>query len=451
MFGKILNRVFQILVYSIPLFIILGIFDYRFHNYFWENVNFFRIIPGIRMFDFFSVLDIYLLILFVIFLILLIIKEIRIEKGSRWINIPIILIIVGGIIEVFTYTQIEPSIKSLWFQAYLNYANPILLFFVLIFGIKNQKLFKGLKRSFLITFTIFGGVILFKFFTDLLPGANRDFLGRLVWPYIDPFVDMKAESANWLSYLFAPMMLFAIVRLIEKAKEKNRVRSYTLEFLMIVISGLILVLTKSYTGLGIVFFIIAYLIFVYLPKDKRKIFWLGIVIFLIVGIASQYNTQKFQILLGNYKKANSIERRLQIYEFNFNAFFEHPIKGIGLGNYQSYFRENQQKYLNEVIPEEEIPPHPHNLIVGFWSDLGAFGFLAIIFIYIFVIWNIFKDFSNPNRNLYLLVFAYFLGHGLMDLPYGLEENSVLFWIILSFIFIGQRFSKNRFPLSPFRV
>jgi len=440
MIRKILNKVFQGLVCGIPLFIVLGIFDYRFHNYFWKDLDSFRIIPGIRMFDFFSILDGYLALLFVVFFILLAMKEILMDKGSKWINLPIALIIVGGIVELFTYIQIEPSIKSFWFQSYLNYANPILLFFVLVFGVKNEKLFKSLKKAFFITFSIFGGIILFKYFTDLLPGANKDFLGRLVWPYIDPFVSMKAESANWLAYLFGPMIILAAVNLVEKTKEKMGLRKYALEFLTIAISGMILVLTKSYTGLFVVFFIIAYLVFAYLPRDKRKFFWLGIVVLLIVGIASQYHTEKFQILLGNYKKANSIERRIQIYEFNFDAFLDHPLKGIGLGNYQSYFRENQIAYLENMIPEEEIPPHPHNLIVNFWSDLGIFGLMAIFAMYIMVIFNILKEFNSPDKNLYLLVFFYFLGHGLLDLPYGLEENSILFWIILSFIFIRRYFS-----------
>jgi len=443
MVRKILNKLFNVLILGIPLFVVFGIFDYRFHNYFWKDVNFFRLIPGIRMFDFFSILDTYLAVVFVIFLILVCLKEIRLDRVWRWIYLPIALIVVGGIFEIFTYVQVEPSIKSLWFQAYMNYANPIFLFLVLIYGIKNQKLFKGLQKAFLITFSVFGGIILFKYFTDLLPGANKDFLGRLVWPYIDPFIDMKAENANWLAYLFGPMIILAIVNLIEKTKEKRGLRNYILEFLTIAISGLILVLTKSYTGLGIVFFIIAYLVFVYLPKEKRKIFWLAVAVLIIIGIASQYHTQKFQILLGNYKKANSIERRVQIYEFNFKAFVDHPFRGIGLGNYQSFFRENQKTYLENVIPEEELPPHPHNLIVNFWSDLGILGLMSILAIYIMVIFNIFKEFNSPNKNLYLLVLFYFLGHGLLDLPYGLEENSILFWIVLSFIFMNEIFSRTK--------
>jgi hypothetical protein len=143
------------------------------------------------------------------------------------------------------------------------------------------------------------------------------------------------------------------------------------------------------------------------------------------GIGSQYKTQKFQILLGNYKKENSIERRAQIYTFNAKSFLAKPVTGIGPGNYQSYFRANQNKDgIN--IPEEEIPPHPHNLITFFWSEIGIFGLLAILLIYGFVIYKII---FSPN--VFYFVMLYPLGHGLIDVPYGLEEFSMLFWIFLA--------------------
>jgi O-antigen ligase len=417
------KKVLNILIYLVPVFLIAGIIDYRFHNYFWPDLNFFRIIPSLRMFDFFSIFDAFLLLVFAGYLI-----SPRIEKKVKWIDFTILFLIIGLILSRIFYVQIEPSIKSYWFQVYINYANPILLFFVLMFSLKDVKVFKNFSNILMIVFGFFGLVILFEYFTGLLPGETRDFLMRLAWPYIDPFFGLKAESANWLSYLFGPMVIFASVHLAQKIKEHKKVLNYLVESLCIFISVLVLILTKSYTGIGVTFLIIALLVFINIPRKAKKYFTLGFVLLIAIFIATQYNTQKFQILLGHYSKENSIERREQIYTFNYEAFKENWLKGIGPGNYQSFFKENMEKYIGTVIPEEEVPPHPHNLVTHFWSDLGIFGLIAALSLYIGTFYELIV---KRKKALFFLIPLYFLAHGMLDLPYGLEENSILFWVFFA--------------------
>jgi O-antigen ligase len=417
------KKVLNILIYLVPVFLIAGIIDYRFHNYFWPDLNFFRIIPSLRMFDFFSIFDAFLLLVFAGYLI-----SPRIEKKVKWIDFTILFLIIGLILSRIFYVQIEPSIKSYWFQVYINYANPILLFFVLMFSLKDVKVFKNFSNILMIVFGFFGLVILFEYFTGLLPGETRDFLMRLAWPYIDPFFGLKAESANWLSYLFGPMVIFASVHLAQKIKEHKKVLNYLVESLCIFISVLVLILTKSYTGIGVTFLIIALLVFINIPRKAKKYFTLGFVLLIAIFIATQYNTQKFQILLGHYSKENSIERREQIYTFNYEAFKENWLKGIGPGNYQSFFKENMEKYIGTAIPEEEVPPHPHNLVTHFWSDLGIFGLIAALSLYIGTFYELIV---KRKKALFFLIPLYFLAHGMLDLPYGLEENSILFWVFFA--------------------
>jgi len=417
------KRVLNFLIYLIPVFLVAGIFDYRFHNYFWPDLNFFRIIPSLRMFDFFSIFDAFLLFVFAAYLI-----SPRIEKKVKWIDFSILFLIIGLILSRVFYVQIEPSIKSYWFQIYINYVNPGLLFFVLMFSLKDTKVFKNFSNILMVVFGLFGLVILFEYFTGLLPGETKDFLMRLAWPYIDPFFGLKAESANWLSYLFGPMAIFASVNLVEKVKERKKVLNYLVEILCVLISILILVLTKSYTGIGVTFFILALLVFINIPKKAKKYFALGFVLLIAIFIATQYNTQKFQILLGHYNKENSIQRREQIYTFNYEAFKENWLKGIGPGNYQSFFKENMGEYIETNIPEEEVPPHPHNLVTHFWSDLGIFGLLAALILYIGTFYELIVKRKNA---LFFLIPLYFLAHGMLDLPYGLEENSILFWVFFA--------------------
>jgi len=221
------------------------------------------------------------------------------------------------------------------------------------------------------------------------------------------------------------------VNLVQKLKEKREIFNYLLEAFCILVSLAVLVLTKSYTGIGVVFLIIFILALVSVPKKLRKYLVLGFVVVASVLVASQYHTQKFQILLGNYNKENSIQRREQIYTFNYEAFKKNWLTGIGPGNYQSFFKQNMEEYIGTTIPEEEVPPHPHNLVTHFWSDLGIFGLLAMLSLYIGTFYELVVKRKNA---LFFLIPLYFLGHGLLDLPYGLEENSILFWVFFAIAF-----------------
>jgi len=171
-----------------------------------------------------------------------------------------------------------------------------------------------------------------------------------------------------------------------------------------------------------------YLVFVNVPKSWKKYVVLGIVVLMVGFVATQYNTRKFQILIGNDKQETSLNRRSQIYTFNYEAFKMYPLEGIGPGNYQAFFRDNVDEILpDHGIPEIELPPHPHNLVTFWWSDLGIFGFLAILMIYAMTFFGIFR----PDRNEHFVVVGHFLGHGLLDLPYAMEENSLMFWAFLA--------------------
>ncbi|MBT3865371.1 O-antigen ligase family protein [Candidatus Peregrinibacteria bacterium] len=458
---KAYTSIFNVFLYLLPVFVVLGIFDYRFHNYFWPGEAggggatgelFFRLHPGLAMFDFFSILDFYLLIVFGLYILGVLGLQIFVPRLKwRWQYLSIAFVVLGLIVAGVSYNPSEPVIKSFWFEIYHLYVTPVALFFVLAFAVKDRVVFRQLQISLMGVLSLFGMLAIYEYFSGALPGDNLDFLGRLVWPYIDPFVDMKYESANWLSYIFGPGLILGVVSLREKLgkglgkwlnkffEQLKKPQDYFLEGLCIVVSLVVLLLTKSYTGIGITALILGLYVFISVPKKTRKYLVIGFVVLLMVGIASQYNTRKFQILIGNDTQETSLHRRAQIYTFNYEALKENVFVGIGPGNYQSYFRENQERFLDPVIPELEIPPHPHNLLTGWWSDLGIFGMVGMLLIYVMA----FVEFFRKKRSGFVLVLIYFLGHGFLDLPYSLPENTIMFWMFLAFLFIDKTLSEKR--------
>ncbi|MBU0981712.1 O-antigen ligase family protein [Patescibacteria group bacterium] len=400
----------------LPVFIVLGIIDYRFSNYFWPGLDFVQVWSGAKMFDFLSVLTVYCAATVLVWMI-----SGGWQMPLRWFHGVIGLILTGLLIGGFAYSPVEPQIKSFWVQMVVNYFMPIAVFLVAAGAFtRSGKLRDAFIKVFLVSFSILGVLCIFQFFSGVLPGESKDFLGRAVWPYIDPFSDMKAESANWLAYLFGPTLLLSAVQFF-----RSRSALYLISF---VIAAIVLFLSKSYTGLFVSGFLVVVLMFFQVPKKWRVSVLAGALIAGVLLVVSQWNTPKFQVLLGNYELPNSIERRVQIYSFTWEMMGERLVQGIGIGNYQSFFRAHQGEVFEVPIPEIELPPHPHNLLMNAWSDLGIAGLLGFLVLYGGALWFFLKD---PNKGVFFLVFMYPLGHGVMDVPYGLEEVSQIFWILLA--------------------
>lgn len=426
---SIFKNLFLHLLCLAPFAIIAGLFDYRFHQYYWSFLNILRPVRPPPMFDFFGVMDFHTIFILIFYCLGVLIYKLNVPtKKWRWFYLSFISIFAGAAISAIYYSPVEPIIKSAPWHLISQYAAPIALFLVILFSLREKIWQEKFLRNMLAAFSLLGLMSLLEFFTNILPGANKDFLGRLVWPYIDPFAAMKPESANWMAYLFGPMTILSFIRLSKNWAHDKFNRANALNIISFLICGTTLLLTKSYTGIIITFILISWRLFTVLPRQYKKWLALGIAIIFIAAILTQYKTPKFQILLGNYKKENSMERRVQIYKFTLEAFKQKSVTGIGAANYQSFFRQKMGNYIGAEIPEEELPPHPHNLLANAWSDLGLFGLIGFLIIYVVTAKQlIFK----PRGGSLYLVFAYFLGHGLTDTPYGLTEISTLFWVILS--------------------
>jgi len=433
-FKNSMNQIFRYILNFLPIAIIFVLIDHRFHNYYWKYLDVFRMFSwdsaNFHFHDFYSLSQWYFLFfigfVFFYFIFLFFKKSLnKVRFRPYWAAILLFLFFGGILFTYLNYSADAMSARSLQAYVWGNYILPLFLsislFLSLTFFPAAKKLRKSFENSLLFYFSVFGFFVILQRYFHVFPGDSVDFLGRSVWPYIDPFFDLKAENPNWLAYLFGPMSILAFIKIIREKK-------YFFTFSLIT-SLFVLFLTKSYTGIFAVMISMFALLFL-TAKLKSKI--ILILIFIVFGsgfVYSQKDSVKFQALLGNkevYGKPSSLDRRAQIYSVNKALMQENFIYGLGPAKYQNIFIDRQSEFLENTIPNEEIPPHPHNLIVNFWSDLGVFGLLAGILLYVLAA----SKLLFRKKNFYYLVFSYFLIHGFLDTPFGLEEVSMLFWIIL---------------------
>lgn len=432
--GSLWGKLLRLSCFGIPYMIIAGILDYRFHNYYFSWLNHYRPLINEKMFDFFSVFDGYIYIVAFLFLVNVVkndelrsnVKKIISQKN---VLVTAGVVLVASLLSIATYSPVEPIIHGVGNYLHEIFLIPLCVFVVLasVESDTSNEFEKTFLLNIVIAFSLLGALTIYEFFNADLPGASRDFLDRAVWPYIDPFYDKKAESANWLSYLSAPLALIGITQ----CKRHENKLTQTILLIGIAVGLSVLILSKSYTGIVAFAASVGLFFFTKIKTIKMKVVLVLLLLFIGgIFVYSQRDTRKFQILMGNYSKENSIQRRAQIYTVSTSMLLEKPFTGVGPGNYQSAFKNKMLSVLEKPIPEDEVPPHPHNLVLDWWSELGIGGLIAIVSMYFIVIR---RWFGSNMTNTGLIVITYFLFHGFLDVPYGLSEVATLFWIMWALV------------------
>lgn len=129
----------------------------------------------------------------------------------------------------------------------------------------------------------------------------------------------------------------------------------------------------------------------------------------------------------------STSLRLSYYKQALNHFLENPIIGVGLGNW----KVKSIDYDNINMISYTVQYHAHNDFLQFSAELGLFGLLTYLGIFLFcLIYNIKNIFSDNNENSFfsfimiLSLGAYFIDSNL-NFPYARVINLIVFIFIIS--------------------
>ena len=127
---------------------------------------------------------------------------------------------------------------------------------------------------------------------------------------------------------------------------------------------------------------------------------------------------------------NTIANRERIWLATARMARDHPIFGAGLNSYQNVmapYRAGDPL----AVPE----PHPHNILLTSWTELGVLGMVAFAWILGSLLvrpWLEFGKSRGFDRAVLWGTGAAFLMiavHGLVDSPYWKNDLSVEFWLL----------------------
>ncbi len=317
----------------------------------------------------------------------------------------------------------------------------VIAFYVLLDIKRSPRLWEGLINAVLIA----GGLnailvvdrILYWFrqyqieWIDLVrrPEYCLDLLPRLP--------DLPSFNPNVTAVYF--LMLFPLG--IYKFYSSKALHWKILLFFYLVVSGIILLLTKSRGGyLGLVF---AFLIWIYLNKasikttDQKKLlkhYLTFIFLICLALLAAIYvlDTRGFRIDQG----------RIQAWQTVGKIIVKNPLLGSGLGTFAERFLE----YRNTDL-WTRVSLHAHNEILQIAAQLGLMGLFAFLLLF----WTFFrkiiliKSKFDPNidqiRNYYFMSIAGFLGMGLVD-SYLNSTNILLLLLVLMVGLLPEQIIKS---------
>jgi O-antigen ligase len=133
--------------------------------------------------------------------------------------------------------------------------------------------------------------------------------------------------------------------------------------------------------------------------------------------------------LTSLASRSSLSSRETIWQVSLDLIKQHPIAGIGPGNFQKEYLALQTFYPAYL---EWAVPQPHNIFLAFWLQSGMIGFFGFMLVLAFVFQTLLRSIKDKKNALLaaslLVYFIYTILHGLVDTPYWKNDLSVIFWI-----------------------
>ena len=297
--------------------------------------------------------------------------------------------------------------------------------------------------------------------------------------------------ADQISFLLLPWLLAAVLS--GYTVFKWRWRWITVELILLAWALLILPFTFSRAGLLVMLFLLVIGILFFRPSKiqqgqiqvKRKFPWRRIievtiliaVLAMIIFFAGSRNdffariwdywerapNEGYLQYLVNYLEYLGFGARFTYMQTAYNIFNQHPLLGVGLGNYVFYFNENLPDRPLAVVPEvlrlvvpESVGSRlitPKNLIIRIMAETGIIGLSTFIAFIIAILGSAIYLWLSTNKE----VKFWGIGGLLGLIAFGLVAFSFdsfaipNMWVIFGFITAAMRLEKRKIEAGSMRV
>ena len=240
---------------------------------------------------------------------------------------------------------------------------------------------------------------------------------------------------GWLC-IFLPLLL------IEFFERKLLGKYYWLAGLAFCICSAGLVFNATRGAWLAVAIVSAVLLIYYMFKNKRN---LAVSIIFVALISTVLvNNPKFMYRLDtidDFNKYQSNTERILIWQSAWNMFKDHPILGVGLGQYTENY---QQKYISPQAKEPNLT-HAHNNFMQMLAENGIVGFVGFLIMFGYIIFkNLIAWFKGRNVYALMIVSATvcLLLQGFTEYNVGNSAVIKMYWLVLGLLVVLSEFYRK---------
>lgn len=227
------------------------------------------------------------------------------------------------------------------------------------------------------------------------------------------------ESANYLALYLGPICVLWGVFFLKVSRVGHFLGLGLLAYLALFFSASYAGWIAVFAGLGF------YLILSKNFTRKFKVSAVAMVLlaFLIFGF-SQVGSEKMEGFF-EFEERSSTSARLQIWDASISMIGDHPVLGVGLGQFQvNYQWKMKDLYWDDTY--EWLMPHPHNFFMGIWLNFGLLGLVAMV-------WLLILAFSRVKSDFQMMIAAALFAviiHGCFDMPFMKNDLALQFWLLI---------------------
>ncbi len=377
----------------------------------------------------FSLFGIPTTLLEIIIYISFIIGLFNFKKAQR-INfkiwLPIMLLLLAATIS----TLVSPDKLVALGQLKAYFVDPILVVWLVLSFLKKEDfiwILSGLAGSSLI-------VSGFSLYQKIIGQVTDD----------ERVVGIFGYSPNYVALFLGPIIGMVLAHNLELMTKNIAVKDKNLKivlgWLVVVIDFIAIYLSVSRGAfLALLAGLIFYLIIHFWNKIKQNFcLKISLLVIIVIAIIAAWLVFRPNFLLSpeaGSRVTSSNNIRWQIWQTSIELIGNHPILGIGLGNYQNAFdllTHNRVNFSAYITP---LALSSHNIFLMFWLSTGLLGLIAFIWLLIIFFQKAFQNLDKPIAVVLVTAMAILIFQGFVDTPYFKNDLSLLFWLLFAFMLI----------------
>ena len=308
-----------------------------------------------------------------------------------------------------------------------RFISPLLGIFIIFIYSFNKYNINKLFIGFAFSFFINALAVIYQFFNGDIVSYGTRLTG-----FNNSYMLLCAVNLLILPILF--------VLAIHKSNISYKLRLLYLITIFVNIPAIIFENTRIvYLGIGIVF----PLIILFSIKNKYKAIIFIILLNLYSFVCFQRpptSTQRFSNITTTSKSDFSNYQRILMWESSLKMFIDHPIFGIGVGNWHEQYTTN---YTPPIKTGDFY--HPHNVLLNMLSETGILGSISYLLLFLYLYYISIHNYLKKQDIFSLAYISSLLAYTLncltdsMFCGHNIKSPTTLFWLFTGFYLILNKY------------